>query len=87
MFVDTELFECTLAVSLPFPDDAPFAPPLTVTPAFFKVGKELVSIRSDQAVKRRDSFVLRDILKNNSARYLQTTFTTISGSSRFLISC
>lgn len=87
-FVDVELFECILAVSLPFPADVPFTcEPPTGTPAFLNAASALFSIRSDHAVNSRESFVLREILKNNSARYLQTTFTTMSGSSLFFISC
>lgn len=56
-------------------------PALRITVAF------TVSMRSDHAVNRRESFVLREILKNSSARYLHMTLTTMSGNSRYLISC
>ena len=45
-----------------------------------------ISIRSVHDVINRETFVLRDILKNNSALYRQLTLTTISGVSRYLVS-
>ena len=64
-----------LAAFLVFPPcTAPFPFPPPPIPPF--------SILSPHALNNLDNFVFLEILKNNSARYLQTTFTTISGRSR-----